>query len=83
MEAIARPGDTVIIGLASPTDSKAMDEIASRLRGDDGIPYGVRVVIVNNVSSMVVVRNDTLARAQGDALHSTQNDPEATEEMTK
>lgn len=58
---VARPGDTVIIGLA---DSDNVGKIAEGLR-EVFAATGIRFVVIDNVQQMLVTRPDGDAPAEG------------------
>lgn len=52
--AVARPGDTLIVGLATKSTAAAVDRMAAAIKA--GLPDGVSVCVIDNVSAFQVVR---------------------------
>lgn len=52
---VARPGDTLIVGLATRATAKTVQSIAESIKA--GLPDTVGVCVVDNVSAIQVVRD--------------------------
>jgi hypothetical protein len=53
---IARPGDTLFIGLATPTLPGTVERISEGVR--QGLPDTIKVCVIDNVSGFQVVRDE-------------------------
>lgn len=51
---VARPGDTLIVGLATRATAKTVQSIAAEIKA--GLPDSVGVCVVDNIAAIQVVR---------------------------
>lgn len=53
---VARPGDVLIVGLATPTPRGTVEKISEGLRR--GLPDTIKICVIDNVGGFQVVRNE-------------------------